>query len=509
MRAGILILFFFVPAFLFSQEKQDGPGEYKIFYHENGKISSEGYMVDGKPDGYWKTYNENGILIAEGNREDFKLDSLWKFYNDDGSLKLEVNYREGKKHGIRTTYRKDEIIRETFKNDIKDGPTKYFYKNGELKKEVFFVNGLEEGMAREYAEDGRAITLITYKNGFITDIQKINRFIGSSKKHGPWKYWYDNGVVRLEGSYKRGLEHGYFKEYDREGNLLTATKYENGQKVEDAREVAKLEVRKDYYPDGTPKIVATYNKEGEPEGIRREYAEDGTIERSYIFKNGIIIGEGIITEKGERDGYWKEYYDDGKLYAEGKYEKDVRVGPWKFYHKNGNLRQEGAYNSQGKPEGEWLWYYENGKILREENYYLGLLDGLMAEYSEQGKLIAQGDFIEGLEEGDWFYEVGDVRIEGSYAEGKRTGTWKIWQLKGLGKERTLIFEGRFIEDNPHGKHTYYWDNGNKRDEGQYLMGLKVGDWVSYTYEGLPSIVITYEQGREIKYDGIRIQTPSD
>lgn len=508
MRAGILILAVLLPLLNYSQEEVN-PNGYNVFYYENGQKSSEGYMVDGKPEGYWKTYNEEGILVAEGNRKDFELDSTWRFYNDDGTIKLEVNYLQGKKNGIRTTFRKDEIIEETFENDIKNGPTRYLYKNRNLKKEINFVNGLEEGITREYAEDGRVITLITYKSGFIIDIQKINRYIGDNKKHGPWKYFYDNGVVRLEGSYKRGLEHGYFKEYDFNGNLLTTTKYENGQKIEDAREIAKLEVRKDYYPSGKPKIVATYNKEGQPEGIRREYSEDGEIERSYIFKNGIIIGEGIVTEKGERDGFWKEYYDDGKLYAEGKYEKDVRIGQWKFYHKNGVLRQEGSYNSKGQPEGDWFWYYENSNILREETYYLGLLDGIMVEYDEDGRVIAQGEFIEGLEEGDWFYEAGDVRIEGKYAEGMRSGLWKYWQLRGTGREKTLIFEGRFIEDNPHGKHTYYWDNGNRKDEGEYNMGLKQGDWISYTYEGLPSIIITYDNGKEIKYDGIRVENPSD
>ena len=32
------------------------------FYYPNGKLSSEGTMRQGKPDGYWKTYFENGIV---------------------------------------------------------------------------------------------------------------------------------------------------------------------------------------------------------------------------------------------------------------------------------------------------------------------------------------------------------------------------------------------------------------------------------------------------------------
>jgi antitoxin component YwqK of YwqJK toxin-antitoxin module len=132
MRASILILAVLLSLLNYAQEEVN-PNGYNVFYYENGQKSSEGYMVDGKPEGYWKTYNEEGILVAEGNRKDFELDSTWRFYNDDGTIKLEVNYLQGKKNGIRTTFRKDEIIEETFENDIKNGPTRYLYKNRNLK----------------------------------------------------------------------------------------------------------------------------------------------------------------------------------------------------------------------------------------------------------------------------------------------------------------------------------------------------------------------------------------
>ncbi len=486
------------------EENQVVTDGYQVFYHPNGVISSEGTMRAGKPDGYWKTYNDQGILISEGNRKNYQLDSLWRFYDEEGRITMEISYRQGKKNGIRKTYRQDEIIEENFSEDLKDGMTRYYYPSGKVKKEVMFRQGLEDGVSREFDEDGRIVTLITYKSGFITERELINRYDNAGQKHGPWKYFYDNGMVRREGNYKHGLENGFFKEYDREGNLLTTSKYAEGTMQEDVAELAKLDVRKDYYPDGKVRIAATYNKEGQPEGIRREYAPDGTIERSYIFRNGILIGEGIVTEKGERDGFWKEYYNDGRLKAEGKYNKDVREGNWVFYHENGMKEQEGMYR-EGKPEGDWTWYYASGEVLRTESYYNGLSDGIMTEYDQDGKVITKGEYIEGKEEGPWYYRVGDSEAEGSYAGGLRNGMWKYFDLAaGYGKQKTLRFEGRFIEDNPHGKHTYYWDNGNKKDEGEYSMGLKTGEWIHYNYDGTPFITVTYENGIEQRYDGIRI-----
>jgi antitoxin component YwqK of YwqJK toxin-antitoxin module len=491
---------------LISVEAQINPNGHNVFYHEGDSvISSEGYMRDGRPDGYWKTFNEQGIMISEGNRKDYELDSTWKFYDDTGKLKMEINYLAGKKNGFRKTYRDDEILEEYIVDDVKQGETNWYYPDGTLKKKVIFIDGLEEGMAMEYAEDGRTITLIKYKSGFIVERQKINRYDNNNRKHGLWKYFHDNGVVRLEGMYKRGLENGYFKEYDYTGNLITTTKYVDGVKKEDARELAKLDVRKDYYADGQVKIVATYNKEGVPEGIRREYAPDGTIESSYIFRNGTLIGEGVVTEKGERDGIWKEYYDDGKLRAEGKYNKDVKTGSWKYYHFNGQLEQEGDYNGEGLPEGEWRWYYASGDLLREEFYYLGRLDGAMIEYDKDGMVLTQGEYIEGLEDGKWIYIVGEARIEGSYVDGMRNGPWKYTHVpRVFGMPEVLRFEGRFVEDNPHGRHTYYWDNGKRKDAGEYIMGRKEGDWVSYNYDGTPFLVITYKNGIELKYDGVKV-----
>jgi uncharacterized protein len=502
---GLTGLILLINISVFSQvETKVTTDGYQVFYHPNGSKASEGTMRDGKPDGYWKTYNDKGILVSEGNRKNFDLDSTWKFYSDEGKITMEIRYLNGKKDGIRKSYREDEIIDENFKNDVKNGLTRYYYPDGKIKKEVNFREGLEDGPAKEFDKDGRIITLITYKKGFITERELINRFDNNGKKHGLWKYFFPDGSVRQEGTYKHGLENGYFKEYDKNGNLLSTSKYAEGVKLEDVAELVRLDVRKDYYPDGKVKIAASYNKAGQLEGVRREYSPDGSVEKSYIFRNGIMIGEGIVTEKGERDGFWKEYYDDGKIRAEGKYNKDVREGAWKFYHENGATEQEGVYVN-GKPEGDWRWYYMGGEVLREETYYNGLLDGIMTEYDEAGSVITKGEYIEGKEEGVWYFRLGDSETEGNYADGMRNGLWKVYDLqKGMGQQNILRFEGRFIEDNPHGKHTWYWDNGNKKEEGDYSMGRKEGEWIYYNYDGTPFVVVFYKNGIEYRYDGIQI-----
>ncbi len=505
LRKYIIASFLFIPISinLFSQDNAINPNGYNIFYHENGTISSEGKMRDGKPDGYWKTYNEEGLLISQGNRKNFELDSLWEFFNEEGNLIMEINYLNGKKNGSRKIYRNSEIIEENFVNDIKTGEAKIYYSNGSLKKTIYYENGIEEGIAKEYDSEGRTITLITYKKGFITDRERINRFDQQNKKHGKWKYFYDSGILSLEGIYKHGIKHGYFKEFDMEGNLITTSKYVNGEKQEDVAELVKLEIRKDYYPNGNVKIIASY-KEGIPEGVTREFNEEGEIEKAYVFKNGIIIGEGIMTEKGEKDGPWKEYFDDGKLKATGDYIKDKKSGTWNFYHNNGNIEQTGNYNDRGQLNGQWKWYYQNGNLLREESFYNGLADGIMTEYDEIGNIVASGEFIEGLENGFWLYNYGDIKTEGEYIDGLRNGLWKNFY-----KNDRLSFSGKYIDDNPNGRHIYYWQNGNIKEAGNYIMGRKDGEWKTLNEDGTLFMVISYSNGKEKKYDGIKINIDED
>ncbi|MBN3035187.1 MAG: toxin-antitoxin system YwqK family antitoxin [Bacteroidales bacterium] len=484
-------------------QNEINPDGYNRFYHENGKISSEGYMRQGKPDGYWKTYYEHGAIKSEGNRNNYLLDSIWTFYNDSGRAYLQVTYLKGKKDGLRRTILEDEIIEESFTDDVKQGMAYHYFPDGKLKRELMYVDGLEEGIGKEYSRDGRVIRLISYRKGFITDIEHINSIDRLGFKQGRWVEFYENGQVRMEGEYKDSMRHGYFKEYDEEGNLVSTSKYIDDVLQENVEELARLDIKTEYYPSGSVKIVASY-KNDIAEGVRREYGADGQIVRGYLFSEGKMVGEGITDDEGIRDGPWKEYYFDASLKSEGTYDKGKRTGEWRFYHRNGQLEQTGSYNSDGKADGLWQWFYPSGDILREETYFNGQEDGLSTEYDENGMVVTQGEYIEGNREGGWIIVYGDFREEGEYLNGLRNGSWKSFDRNG-----TLLFEGKFIDDIPNGRHTWYWPNGTKKQEGEYIMGLKDGDWVKYYSDGTPLITISYKNGIETRYDGIRVRVDED
>lgn len=485
--------------FSYAQVDTINPEGHNIFYHPNGAKASEGLIRNGKPDGYWKTYNDKGILISEGNRVNYELDSIWTFYNDEGKTVLQITYKNGKKEGIRRTYREDEIVDENFSNDIKQGLTISYFPDGKVKRTVNFNNGLEDGIAREFSPDGTVIVLVEYRKGFIIDRENINRKDKNGLRQGRWKYFYDDGKIKTEGIFRDDKRNGYFKEYDDKGMLVDIAKYINDVRQEEVPELAKLDVKTDYYPNGKVKTVASY-KVNVPEGIRRDYDTTGRVISAYTYSKGKIISEGIIDDEGVKDGPWKEYYEDGQLRSEGLYNLGKRVGRWKFYHQNGSIEQEGNYNTQGNPEGAWKWYYDNALVQREESFRNGQSDGLYTEFDEKGAVVVQGEYIDGLEEGLWKYQYGDTREEGLYRSGKRNGEWKTFYDNG-----EISFIGSFIDDNPNGHQIWFWPNGKKKDEGDYLMGMKTGDWVQYDQDGVVFLVINYQNGIEKKYDGIKIK----
>lgn len=502
MKKFLLSLLIF-PLFVFSQKDSAKYGTYTIFRYDNGKISSEGYMRNGKPDNYWKTYYENGILKSEGNRKNFELDSIWKFYNDSGKVILEINYEDGKKNGLKITYSPTEIIKENYVNDIKEGYTTYCYLNGKIRLAINFIKGKEQGLAREYSPDSMIIALYEYKSGYMISKEKVNRYVNDSLKQGKWVTFYASGILESEEYYKYGVKDGYFKSYFPDGTLNNVSKYINGELQANAPEVKNLDTKTEYYPSGQIKKKGTY-KNNVPEGVCRIYSPNGKIDSSKIYRNGIVIGDGIVDENGLKQGAWKEFYDSGELKGEGKYISNLRIGPWKYFYKNGKTEQTGVFLKNEVPDGEWIWYYDNGDTLRDETFVNGLRNGIMTEYTDSGTVIARGEYVDDLEEGPWYYHDGDIVMQGSYKSGSRDGEWKYTYDSG-----NPCFVGKFTDDFPDGKHIFYWSNGKIKDEGYYIMGKKEGEWFKYDVNGSLFLVTTFKNDIEIKYDGVKINLPVD
>jgi antitoxin component YwqK of YwqJK toxin-antitoxin module len=57
--------------------------------------------------------------------------------------------------------------------------------------------------------------------------EKVNWVEGEAE--GFATVWYENGQKSFEGSYKNGKKNGLFKEWNERGELISETKFINGQ----------------------------------------------------------------------------------------------------------------------------------------------------------------------------------------------------------------------------------------------------------------------------------------
>ncbi|TAL57130.1 MAG: hypothetical protein EPN85_14565 [Bacteroidetes bacterium] len=510
-RVNIHSLVFLIPFISLAQSQQDvNPNGYNKFYYENGKISSEGNMRDGRPDGYWKTYLPDGKIKSEGNRNNFKLDSLWKFYDDNGTLLTEIKYKEGKKSGIKKTWDAKGFIvnTESFVADVKQGLSLSYYPPedsiqtiGKEKIRTPFDKGKEHGVAYEYDKDGKIITVMEYSYGVLKKQEMINRADRQGQKQGVWKEFHENGKVKEETSYQNGKKTGYSKTYSPSGSLANIEKYVGDSLQKEAPELTtKLEVRNEYYEDGSIKKTGTY-LEGLAEGTHKEYSPEGKITHAKIYREGNLIGEGLMDEAGNQQGSWTEYHFAGQIKARGVYDNGTRTGEWIFYHPNGKTEQKGKYDKKGKPQSLWQWFYDNGKLLREENYLNGKREGALTEWNDSGRVITKGEYVDGLKEGKWFYQIQDYREEGVYKSDQKDGPWESYYVEN----NKVRFAGKFIEGFPDGKHSYYFYDGKLSEEGKYVMGNKNGKWEYYNPDGTILLVITFKNNREVKYDGVKVK----
>ncbi|MCL2435946.1 MAG: hypothetical protein FWD09_07415 [Lentimicrobiaceae bacterium] len=494
----LLFVFSFLP-FVFAQENLN-PNGYNIFYYPNGVKSSEGTLVNGKPNGYWKSYNEKGMLVSEGNRKNFLLDSVWVFYAPSGEKSLEISYCEGKKHGFRKQYLEDETIVEEWIFDTLTNDIKAFYRTGELKRFTPLVDGKPHGLEKEFNKDGLVIIVSKYYAGIFGKREFINRADKFGLKQGNWKYFWENGNMKMEGTYQNDKKKGFFKYYDESGNFKYVEKYDNDNLIADAPETRQMEVRTAYHANGKPSITATYYK-GIPEGVRREFDEDGNVIKGYVFANGILRFEGITDVNGKRQGLWREYYPTGELKSEGHYINSNMDGAWKFYFQDQKVEIEGRYIN-GKKDGTWYWYYPNRVLLQEENWSQGILDGDFIEYDESGNVTVKGAYLEGTEEGEWFYVQGNAIEKGVYYDGMRVGLWVTkW------REGKTISEIEYDQNLFNGKYVLYHDTGKIRITGKYSGGEPVGVWFLYDEEGELVLTTVYADGREVQWDDYKLSEP--
>ncbi|MFO7862831.1 MAG: toxin-antitoxin system YwqK family antitoxin [Salinivirgaceae bacterium] len=191
-------------------------------------------------------------------------------------------------------------------NGMKQGRWEQKYYNGNPKYEGYFVDDQPKGEFLRYDSKGylktkqfffgdslACRTVMFYRNGDTLS----HGWHYNKKKDSIWHYYNEEGQLLMIESFDKGVYHGDFIYY---------------------------------YKDGTPWQEITY-KNGE---------KDGTWKRFY--PNGNALFEAIYVD-GMRQDTFKTFYENGKPEIIVPYVDDLKHGKYLLYDEKGNLLEERNY----------------------------------------------------------------------------------------------------------------------------------------------------------------------
>ncbi|CAK63992.1 unnamed protein product (macronuclear) [Paramecium tetraurelia] len=298
-------------------------------------------------------------------------------------------------------------------------------------------------------------------------------------KHGNWTElstnFNENEQIVAKGEYQRGFRIGDWKIIRNAEMMFKKLQIlvveelmtMEGRKVVGLNQMRILiSIQKNQKHRSIILLKGGYNSQGLKFG-------EWSIYDGLVNGNQNIIGGGFYNDKQLKNGIWVEIYDgckDSRILFKGQYQNGIRVSEWhiletktnnKMYNQNHILSSGGGkFDDLGRKNGSWIEldinYFLNRKVRYEGNYCSGRKSGVWkARYFDYNNQIFEvyslqlfsgnGQYDEsGMKTGDWtelhhyFSDLNKITLEGSYSEGMKQGTWKIFnrargQCAELGK----------------------------------------------------------------------------
>jgi len=126
--------------------------------------------------------------------------------------------------------------------------------------------------------------------------------------------------------------------------------------------------------------------------------EDGTMQREHwAFCRAYEKFKSLeTTAESEELTPYIEYYDNGNVWIKGqKNSKGQREGLWEWFYENGNIEARIPYK-EGKEDGIAEWFYSNGNIYRRSPCKEGKEHGIEERFDEQGNITETRHWKNGI-----------------------------------------------------------------------------------------------------------------
>ncbi|CAD8146680.1 unnamed protein product [Paramecium octaurelia] len=355
---------------------------------------------------------------------------------------------------------------------------------------------------------------------------------GNQKKVGKWNAFWRGENIKVGGFYnENGLKQGkwveqflnYFEQlfcFESSISQVTYSGYYN--------KGVKMGEWTCYLYD---KQIASgiYNQYGQKNGIWVELHDNFSIDQMVTFvgeyDNGVkfgrwniffqssfyyerqLIGGGDYNEKGLKNGFWIDIYEnynhEYEILYTGLYSNGKKQGQWDIEFKDSRFAPShpkiggGVYDENEQKTGKWIELYEDFRnvcqIILEGEYIKGIKQGkwtsqFRLNLKHKFKIIGGGNYdLQGRKIGKWidmndnFWKQCQVIESGQYDCGKRIGSWIIKFRYTIKKDFNKIGGGKYDDQGmKNGKWVEIFQSFQNSCQviltGDYLDGKKVEKW---------------------------------
>lgn len=374
-----------------------------------------------------------------------------------------------------------------------------YYNNGKLSSEGRFAESKKVGKWTYY-----------YFNG---QIKSIEIYDNQNKLNGPYTSFHDNSAPQETSTFVNDELNGETILYNANGTISNKLQYTNGNRngirynYDDYGQLLNKGEQKDNTYIGNYK---SYHNNGALDFECKVLDGDINGPVEYFHRNGVLRTKGTFIT-GKRTGNWKWYNESGKLESEGDYANDNQVGTWKWYNENGTIKEESIFDN-GKLKGLSKLYDDAGKIRTESIYKNGKVDSyknfdengtitsqqkteggklLFVKYNQYRQKMAEGQLVNGLEQGVWkyYYPNGTMKYEMTYDKGEQSGTISYFFKNGK-----PYYEMNYNKNSREGFYKSFYLNGKVNSTGYYLNDAQHGEWTFYNADGTLNESNFYQEG---------------
>lgn len=207
--------------FWIGASKDDKEHGLKYFYSgESNKLVRLYNMKNGKLYGIEKEYNNDGNLRFEVfHDESIDAGFLWRKYYYQGTNNISEKSQSVKSNVVNEGYYKNGKLMYIDTVDVsgnKVGSYKIFFENGNLKEQGYYSRGVRQNQLERFFENGKLKMSGSYNLGL---------------KSGVFKCYDESGTLRSEKEYLANYLNGTSKFYDENGKLFRIEEYLKGKRI--------------------------------------------------------------------------------------------------------------------------------------------------------------------------------------------------------------------------------------------------------------------------------------